>query len=87
MYITCFIQTLLDNHEKLENEIKVYSSEIDRLKELSRQIFEFLMSGSVVRTDMLVYGIYCMFKKILKYMHVYSNKLMICLHHTCNMHN
>ncbi|XP_065894234.1 spectrin beta chain, non-erythrocytic 1-like isoform X3 [Dysidea avara] len=44
-------KTLLDNHEKLENEIKVYSSEIDRLKELSRQIFEFLMSGSVDRQD------------------------------------
>ena len=55
---TCSKQTLLDNHEKLENEIKVYNSEIERLKELSRQIFEFLMSGSVVSTECIATS-YC----------------------------
>ena len=34
--------------EKLENEIKVYNSENDQLKELNRKIFEFFMSGSMV---------------------------------------
>ena len=34
------MQSLLKSHEKAENEIRSYSSEIDRLKELSRKVIE-----------------------------------------------
>ena len=33
-------QSILQSHEKVEKEVKAYSSEIDRLKELSRKVIE-----------------------------------------------
>ena len=33
-------QSLLQSHEKVEAEIRTYSSEIDRLKELSKKVIE-----------------------------------------------
>ena len=48
-YMYCCPCRLYMNHEKLENYIKVYNSEVDRLKELSRQKFELFMSGSMLR--------------------------------------
>jgi spectrin beta len=33
-------QTLLESHERVETEVKAYNSEIDRLKEMSRKVFE-----------------------------------------------
>ena len=35
-----YVQSLLKSHEKAENEIRSYGSEIDRLKELSRKVVE-----------------------------------------------
>ena len=35
-----YVQSLLKSHEKAESEIRSYSSEIDRLKELSRKVIE-----------------------------------------------
>ena len=48
-------QSILQSHEKVENEVRAYSSEIDRLKELSRKVIEvtpaafvsWLMSHSI----------------------------------------
>ena len=33
-------QTLLQSHERMETEVKAYNSEIERLKEMSRKVFE-----------------------------------------------
>ena len=46
-----FIQSILQSHEKVENEVKAYSSEIERLKELSRKVIEVTPAGFVSLLD------------------------------------
>ena len=50
-------QTLLQSHERVENEVKAYNSELERLKELSRKLFErSAQSGMVREVDRLDYA-------------------------------
>ena len=41
--------TLLQSHERVENEVKAYNSELDRLKEMSRKLFERSAQSGMVR--------------------------------------
>ena len=40
MIVCSFSQSLLQSHEKVEGEIRSYSTEVDRLKELSKKVIE-----------------------------------------------
>ena len=42
--------TLLQSHERVENEVKAYSSELERLKELSHKLFERSAQSGMVRS-------------------------------------
>ena len=39
-------QSLLENHERVGSEVKAYSSEIERLKDISRKVIEGTSSSS-----------------------------------------
>ena len=45
--------TLLQSHERVENEVKAYSSELERLKELSRKLFERSAQSGMVRSYLI----------------------------------
>ena len=45
--------TLLQSHERVENEVKAYSSELERLKELSHKLFERSAQSGMVRSYLI----------------------------------
>jgi len=56
--------TLLQSHERVENEVKAYSSELERLKELSHKLFERSAQSGMVRSyliDLYIRTLDCIF--------------------------
>ncbi len=43
-----YMQGLLENHERVESEVKTYSTEIERLKQFSRKVIEGSSSSGFV---------------------------------------